>query len=232
MADDCIPLEPIKIPFIKLPAGAKLQGVADFAAGIPTNCKVNLNLLIQLGPLFGAMACILKILQCLGAIVEFAKAAATLNVFKMGQKLQELISAFNDISTCIPPLAPLSFAFMIKDILELIINILTCLVDELASIVEFQASLDFAGAEGNPALLEALNCAKQSSDTSTQNLFQGMVPIQTVLGVIKSLADVASLPLPLPDLSSIGQGGDAVQAIETIRQSLHALKSAIDGLPG
>jgi hypothetical protein len=230
IAIPCIALDEIKIPTISLPAGAELKGVADFAAGVPTNCKVNMSLLVQLGPLLGAMGCILKILEVLGNIIEFAKAAP--DPFKMAEKVKALTDSFADLSSCIPPLAPLNFALMIKGILELIINILSCLVDSLASIVDFQVSLDFAGAEGNPALTEALDCAKRNADTSLHNLLNSVEPIMTVMKVVGAVASLAQLQVTLPDLSALGKAADAAQAVQSLKQSIDGLKSVIESLPG
>jgi len=226
----CIPLDEIKIPSISLPVGAELKGVADFAAGVPTDCKVNMSLLVQLGPLLAAMGCILKILEVLGNIIEFAKAAP--DPFKMAEKVAALVSSFEKLSSCIPPLAPLTFALMIKGILELIINILSCLVDSLASIVDFQVSLDFASAEGNPALLAALDCAQRNADTSMSNLLNSMGPIETVMKVVGGVAALAQLEIALPDLSALGQAADAAQAVQQLKQSIDGMKAVIESLPG
>jgi hypothetical protein len=226
----CIQLDEITIPSIQFPAGAELKGVADFAAGIPSNCKINLSLLVQLGPMLASMGCILKILELLGSIVEFATAAP--NLPKMVDKAAALPGLFAQVAKCLPPLAPIDFALMIKGILELIINILTCLIDSVASIVEFQVSLDFSSAEGNPALTEALQCAQRNADTSMQNLFNSVGPIMTVMKVVGSVASLAQLPVTLPDLSQLGKAGDVVQTVESLKQAIHGLKSVIDSLPG
>jgi hypothetical protein len=226
----CIPLDEIRIPAIPLPTGGELKGVADFAAGVPTNCKIDMSLLIQLGPLLGAMGCILKILEVLGNIIEFAKAAP--DPFKMAEKVGALVSSFDQLKNCIPPLAPFNFVLMIKAILELIINILSCLVDSLASIVEFQVSLDFDGAEGNPALLAALECAQRNADTSMHNLLNSMGPVETVMKVIGGVAALAQLEIALPDLSALGQAADAVQAVQQLKQSIDGLKAVVESLPG
>ncbi|MBB3219832.1 hypothetical protein [Pseudoduganella umbonata] len=226
----CIALDEIRIPAIPLPTGGELKGVADFAAGIPTNCKIDMSLLIQLGPLLGAMGCILKILEVLGNIIDFAKAAP--DPFKMAEKVGALVKSFEELSGCIPALAPFNFVLMIKAILELIINILSCLVDSLASIVEFQVSIDFASAEGNPALLAALECAQRNADTSMSNLMNSMGPIETVMKVVGGVAALAQLDIALPDLSALGQAADAVQAVQQLKQSVDALKAVVDALPG
>lgn len=226
----CVPLDEISIPSIKFPAGAELKGIADFTAGVPSNCKLNLNLLIQLGPMLASMGCILKILQVLGTVVEFANAAP--NLPKMADKALTLAKTFEEMSTCIPPLAPLSFALMIKGILELVINVLSCLIDSLASLLEFQLSLDFAAAEGNPVLTETLECARKNADTSMKNLMTSMEPVMVVMTVVGSVASLAGLSIELPDLSAVGKAGDAAKTIESLKQSIDGLKSVIDALPG
>jgi len=226
----CIALDEIRIPSIPLPTGGELKGVADFAAGVPTNCKIDLNLLVQLGPLLGAMGCILKILEVLGNVVEFATAAP--NLVKMVDKAGALASSFKDLSGCIPAIAPINFVLMIKAILELIINILSCLVDSLASIVDFQVSLDFASAEGNPALTAALECAQRNADTSMSNLLNSMGPIETVMKVVGGVAALAQLEIALPDMSALGQAADAAQAVQQLKQSIDGMKAVIESLPG
>lgn len=226
----CVSIDKIKIPSIGLPAGAELTGLADFASGIPTDCKVNLSLVAQLGPLLASLACLLKVMEVLGNIVDFAKAAP--DPFKMADKVGALVNSFTELSKCIPVLAPLGFVAMIKDILELIINVLSCLVDSLASITEFKLSLDFSGAEGNPALLEALGCAQRNADTSMENTMASVASLMTIMKVAGSLASLAQLPLTLPDLSQLGKAGDALQTIQELKKTVDALKAVIASLPG
>ena len=222
----CIPLDEISIPSIPFPAGAELNGIADFSAGIPSNCKVSINLLVQLGPMLASMGCILKILELLGNVVEFTKAAPDLP--KMGEKVAAITSSFAEMSKCIPPISPVSFAFMIKGILELIINILGCLISNLDSIVDFKSSLDFTSAEGNPALTEKLECARDNADISMKNLVTSMEPIMMVLGTVGSVASMAGIPIELPDLSQIGEQSDISKSLHL---SIDALQSAIEALP-
>ena len=58
---------------LTLPMGGTLQGMADFTRGIPTDCSMNLNLMLQLAPMMASMDCLLKVLKFIGAIVGILK---------------------------------------------------------------------------------------------------------------------------------------------------------------
>lgn len=218
-----------EIPSITVLGGAELTGFLNFADGTPSDCKLTFNLLIQLGPLLAASACLLKLLEVMGAILEFFKAAP--DPFSMGDKALELVPKLEELIPCIPPLSPLNIAIMIKGMLELVISFFSCFLSQLKSILEFQATIDLSMAEGNPALQATLECARDNAQVSMDHLLQSIEPLKPILGSVTSVGGVAGIDLELPDLSNISMEGGAEEAVSSVEEAVDALKQAIEALP-
>src|SRR6266850_5674336 len=58
---------------ITLPTGAVIKAVNDISKGIPTDCSMSFNLLIQLQPFLASFECLLRILKLLGALIKVVK---------------------------------------------------------------------------------------------------------------------------------------------------------------
>lgn len=228
----CVKLRTLpKIPAIKLMGGAELRGFADFSMGPQTDCKLTFNLLLQLSPLLASMACLLKILNVITKLKDFAEAAK--DPLKLPGAAPNLINAIADLSGCIPPLAPIQFALMIKGILSLVISSISCFLSQLESIVTFQASIDLKSAEGNPTLKATLLCAQDNAKISMDNLMMSLQPLQPILDMVTMVVGIVGLPgLDLPNLSSISAGTDQTQTISSLREAVDSLKAAIDKVPG
>jgi len=223
----CIEIKPLgDLPSIPLPAGAQINPFIEIGGPQPTDCKLSFNLLLQLGPLFASMGCLLKILGVLGKIADFANAVP--DPIKIGKVLPDLLAAITDALKCFPPLAILDFLEMIKQIILLILSYLSCFLEQVDSILKFKAGLDFGSAEGNPALTDALNCASASADASMGNLMKSLGPIQPILKIVGTVASMAGQSLTLPDFSSISVSADG----SSIEQTVASIKSAVDGLRG
>ena len=161
---------------ITLPFG-ELKAYRDFAAGMPTDCNLAFNLLIQISPLLASMACLLKILNVISSLKEFLEAFP--NIPAVPAKAAKVVAAIGDMATCLPPGLFLSLFVTIKDILELILSFLLCLISQLESILEFQAGIDLNSAEGNPVLLASLKCAQANAQTAADHLAASIGPIRS-----------------------------------------------------
>jgi hypothetical protein len=227
----CVKLPKIPaIPSITLLGGAELKGVLDFSQGTPTDCKLTFNLLLQLSPLLASMACLLKVLNVIGKLQDFLGAFP--NLADAATKAKPVLDAITELSMCIPALVLPQMALMVKGMLSLIINFLSCFLSQLDSIIRFQATIDLKAAEGNPVLFEALICARNNAQTSMENLMLSIQPLQPILGMIKAVAGIAKLPITLPDFSSVSAGQDQMQVIASLRQGIDTIKDAINSIPG
>ena len=229
----CVELKPLgDIPEIKLLGGAELQAFVDVAAGPPTDCKLTLNLLVQIAPLLASTACLFKILDVISKIKDFADGAKDLDIVKLGTAVPKLIDAITKLEGCIPALQIPRLVLMVSGILKLVIRFLSCFINQLESIIEFRASLDFAAADGNPVLKEALTCAQNSADAAQENLLKSIGPLKPVLDIVGMVGGLAGLSLELPDTASLSAGGDVTSTIASVKQAIDSLQNIADNLPG
>lgn len=233
----CIEIKPLgELPRIPLPAGAQINPFIELGGPQPTDCKLSFNLLLQLGPLLASMGCILKILQALASILEFAQAVPKLptDPGKVLSAIKDLGTSISDALKCFPPIGIVDFLEMIKQIILLILSYLACFLEQIDSILKFKATLDFGAAEGNPALTDALNCAAASADASMQNLMKSLGPIQPILKIVGTVAGMAGQSLTLPDFSSISlsaDGSDIEKTVASIKSGVEGLRNVVASLP-
>jgi hypothetical protein len=224
----CPKLKKPTVPTVQLPFGAQLKGIADFSQGLPTQCSLNFSLLVQLQPLLAAMACMLKVLNVIGKMEAFVKAAK--NPPTMVDTVDDLLKAIDGVRPCLPPLAFPQLAITIKQILQLIVGILQCLVAALDSILEFQQSIDIESAAGNPALENALRCAQDNASASMDSIgtaLEGLQPILEMVTMIAGIAGISLNPIVVPATA----GADAFDTVQSLRDTIDALAEVIDAIP-
>jgi hypothetical protein len=215
---------------ITLPFG-ELKAYRDFAAGMPTDCNLTFNLLVQISPLLASMACLLKILNVIGSLKEFLEAFP--NIPAVPAKAAKVVAAIGDMSTCLPPLLFPNLFITIKDILLLIINFLLCLISQLESILKFQLSIDLSSAEGNPALTASLKCAQANAQTAAEHLAASIGPLQPLLDMVSMIAGIVGLNIAIPPLgATLAPGADLAEGVEKLKQSVEQLKQVVEAIPG
>jgi hypothetical protein len=215
MTVPCIKLPEIDIPSVSLVAGAELKGLVDISLGAATPCKLTFNLLLQLAPLLASMACLLKIITAVTSLL-----AAVQNPAKVG----DAVSAVGELAKCIP--GP-DFAFMIKGILQIVVNFLFCFADNLDQILKFQATIDLSGTDDNPVLRATLICAQDNAKTSIGNLMQALQPLAPILKAIQPLMAPAGLSIDLTQLNNLTVGGSAGISVDAVKQVAQELQVAI-----
>ncbi|MBV9927292.1 MAG: hypothetical protein JOZ96_19900 [Acidobacteria bacterium] len=214
---------------VKLPFG-ELKAFRDFTQGLPTDCTMTFNLLLQIQPLLASMACMLKILNVIGKLKGFFDAGP--NPFEMAKKAGEVAGAIAEVGSCLPPAMFLSLFCTIKDILLIIVNFLLCLISQLESILEFQVGIDLNAAAGNPALKATLQCALENSKRSAEHLAASIGPIQPLLDMVSMIAGIVGLNIALPPLSGTFQpGADMAEGVAKLKQSVEALKQVVETIP-
>jgi hypothetical protein len=228
----CVELPKIpKIPSIKLLGGAEIKGVMDLSLGPPSDCRLTFSLLVQLAPLLASMACLFKILNVILKLKDFAE-GATDPLNKLPKAVPGLLEAIGELTECIPPMQIPQLVIMIKGMLQLVVSFLNCFIEQLESIINFQAQIDFKVAEGNPLLIAELKCAKQNAQVSMDNLMLSLQPLEPIFKTLTMVAGIAQVPLKLPDLSKISAGQVDIQAISDLKQTISSLKQVVDSLPG
>jgi hypothetical protein len=235
------PCEMIKLPSpkkltVQLPVGgARIQAFSDISKGVPNDCSMTLNLMVQIAPFLAASACLFKVLALIEPLVDIIKALATLNPIKIAKALPKFIKAAADLAPCIA--FPIGVPFFIRDLLCLIIKVLNCLLGQLKSLMAIMngisLQLSIAEADGNTDLVDALNCAKENAELQGKHLTQAIEPIGVILKLVGPLMGIAGIgPIEIKPVSSQA-GVEGMQALmKTIQGIIGTLQIAADALGG
>lgn len=233
------PCEMIKLPSpkkltIQLPVGgAKIQAFSDISKGVPNDCSLTLNLMVQLAPFLAASACLFKVLALIEPLVGVIKAVP--NPVDLAKTVPKFLKAAADLAPCIA--FPVGVPFFIRDILCLIIKVLNCLLGQLKSLLAIMngitLQLSTAEAEGNTALVDALKCAKENAELQGQHLTQAIEPIGVILQLVGPLLGIAGVgPFQLPAVGSKSDFDAMQQLVKTIQGFIGTLQIAADALGG
>jgi hypothetical protein len=221
---------------LTLPTGVSLQGMADFTRGIPTDCSMNLNLMLQLAPMMASMECLLRILKFIGVVVGVLKGIT--NPASILSAVPKIVSAADDLVKCLGIAIPgVPICTFIKDLLLLISTMLLCVVKELDSILKIlsglQLQISIAEANGNTDLLAALNCAQQNAQTSAEGAMQSMQTIVVLLTLAGTFMELAQINLNVTIPSAVP--ANDLQAMQTLLDDLGAaatvIKEVAEALP-
>jgi hypothetical protein len=224
----CISLKPAKPLKISLPFGGfELRSITNIADGPPTDCSLAHSLLLQITPMLGSMACLLKVLKVVSAL----KATAESGFIKAG----DLITAIGDMADCLKiVLGPIPICTMVKDILLLIIAYLSCVIQAADSILHAQIGIDLNAAQGNPVLLASMKCAQENTQTALSGVTDAMVGLQPIIEMVNmALSIVDQDPIALPPLAMatptaaslleedpLKPARDIIETLKTIAQAL------------
>ena len=219
------------IPNIQLLGGVELKAFVDLAGGPPTDCKLSMNLLIQLAPLLASMTCLFKILDVMAKLQDFAN-AATDPLKNLPGAVPALVNSIGELTKCMPPFQIPQLFIMLKTMLQLVLRFLSCFLSQLDNILEFRASIDFDAADGNPVLRESLTCAKNSADAAQANLFKSLEPLMPVMNIVGMVAGIAKISLTIPDFAAMSAGGDVTASVHAIKAAVLSLQQVVDGIPG
>jgi hypothetical protein len=230
----CVTLPSLSgIPKIPLLGGAELRGIVDASRGPVTDCQVNMSLLVQLAPYLANLACVIKLMNVIAKIKDFAN-AATDPINKLPGAVPALVDSINQLQGCIPFLVPLDLLAMLKAILQMVITFLNCLVSQIAGVLAFEATLDPSATGDNDTLRGVLECARTNADAALSSLKQAIDPLQPILQMVSVIADIAGQPMAiaLPDLSTIEAGADASQALQPLKDAIAGIEAIVDAIPG
>lgn len=236
-AATCYELPELKVPSIILPTGGVIKAVGDFTDRVPSECSLNMSLLIQLGPILANLECIIKLLGIIDPLKKVADAMTSGNILKIADAAPALVEALAAISQCVLKLTvpPLGIACFLASILKLIVKILSCMVDQLASMVslitDLSSHLIIANKEGNTALAATLECGLKNAQTSTKNSMAGLDPVTAILDLMAPLMELAGQePIQMPSFDQLESVEQLEQAMETLNETVSALELVADTL--
>jgi hypothetical protein len=214
---------------ISLPYGASLQAFRDFSKGVPDDCALINNLLVQLAPLLGSMACLVKVLKSLEAVKGWLEDATTPDKLLSGAV--DVVESLADLAPCFLAVTPAGIAPFIKDILLAIIKLLRCIIQSITSILDFQAGLDFNAAEGNPVMIAQLECAQANASETMAHSLAALGPIGPLLDLVAPLLEIVGLSLETPPMDEIMGMTDVSDAIDQIDAVIGQIETVVEALP-
>jgi len=219
---------------ITLPTGTSLQAFTDISKGIPTDCAMSFNLLIQVAPFLASIECLIKVLAVIGPLVGVVQGDLTPDT---ADKLAKAMSALAPcLKIAIPGLPWITF---VRDILCLILKVLRCILGQLKSIAGLigglAIQLESAKQSGNSDLQKAIECAQENAAISAKHLSESMESIGALLKLLEPFMSLANAPvITLPpigsatDLQSLNQ---TIQAIQGVVDSIEAVTDSLGGCP-
>jgi hypothetical protein len=217
---------------VTLPTGTAIKGMADLTRGIPTDCSMKLNLMLQLAPMMASMDCVLKILKFITVIIKILKNFNPLTA------VSDVLTATEDLAKCLGIVIPgIPICTFLKELLSLIATVLLCAVTELDSILKLlggiQLQLSVAQAAGNDDLVQALQCARQNAQKSAEGSMQSLQPVMVLLSLAGAFMDIAGVKVDVSLPSAVP--ADDLAAMQTMLDDIGAaakvIKEVADALP-
>jgi hypothetical protein len=218
---------------LALPTGGRIPAINDFTQGIPSDCSLGFSLLIQLGPLLGSLDCIIKILNLVKPLSDVINGLP----FPPAKALKEFGEAVEPVVKCAVAFTPQgALPLFIKDILCLVIKLVSCLIDQLKSIVALMGSLSLqlTAAEGNEQLLANVECAQQNAQCAADGAMKSFEPVLVILELVAPLIEIVPAvdPIEIPTFGSTEDVEQIEGVIATMEEFRDTLQLVADGLGG
>jgi len=219
---------------LQLPSGGTIKGIGDVTRGIPTNCSLNVSLMLQLAPILGNLECFIRVLKLIKPLIDIVKGLP----FPPVKAITDFAEAAKEVMECITAFTtPAGIGPFVRDILCLIIRMLSCLVQQMDSVLSLmeKLSLSIAAADGNATEQALLQCAQENAQRAATAQLQSVEPVMVILEMVAPLLEIAQVgPIEIP---SIG-GGESVEdmrafvtTLEQLVETLELVAKALGGCP-
>ena len=231
----CIPMPKPGKAQITLPfGGATIQAFNDITKGIPDDCSLNFSLALQIGPVLANMKCLIEALKVVEPLVTLITALGKADLIAIGQALPKFVEAVPPLVECIAKFF-IGVPLFLRDLLLMLAKLLGCVVQSLKSALAVMSGLQLqiasAEAEGNLALLAALECAQEQAQASAQHALTAVDPLLVLLSLAEPLFGLAGVsPIQTPQLASDGtlEGLQSlVDVLDTLAKTLRTVAEAI-----
>jgi len=217
---------------LNLPTGGTIKGIGDITKGIPTDCSLNVSLMLQLGPILANLECFIRVLKLIKPLIDIVKGLP----FPPVEAIKDFGEAATDVAECIVKFTtPAGMLPFVKDILCLIIRILSCMLDQMKSLLAMteKLSIDFAAADGNAVEQALIKCAQDNAQRSANAQLQAVEPVMVILEIAAPVFEIAQVgPLEIPTFGGV-EGFDEMQTfVGTMEGFVETLQLVADGLGG
>jgi hypothetical protein len=237
------PCEDLKLPSpsplkITLPTGGSINALTDISKGIPNDCSMIFNLMLQISPFLAATDCLFKLLGLIAPLIDVVKALGPPpDPFKLGSAIPKFLKAAADLAPCLLVVTGAPLIPFLKDLLCLIIKALNCFVDQMESVLGLMSGLTLdlnaAMASGNAELQRTLECAQENAAIAADHLTKSIEPIGVILKLAGPLMGLAGVsPIEMPAIGSETDLESLQGVIKTMKGVIGTLQIAADALGG
>jgi hypothetical protein len=223
---------------IHLPTGGTMSAFADISKGIPTDCSMTFSLMLQIAPFLAVSECLLKLLKLIKPLIDVIKSLGPPpDLLKLANSIPEFLQAANELLPCLLVPTPLNILPFIRDLLCLIIRVLTCFTSQMRSIIAImqglQIKLNLAQNSGNLDLITTLQCAQDNANTQAQHLMASLEPVGVLLSLAGTMFDIAGVQtIQLPSVGSQTDLASLNTLVEDIQTATAAIQVVADALGG
>lgn len=235
----CIPLAPPGKVEINLPMGGTLKGIADITKAIPDDCSLSFSLVLQLAPFLANLDCLFKIVKVIQPMLDVVTGLGKVppDLPKVAGALPKLIEAAPPLIECIAKVTGAGIPLFVRDLLCLIIKLLSCVIGQLKSIMNVMGGLAIqiqsAQAAGNAELLAALKCSQENAQTSAQHMVSAIEPIVLLLSLAEPFLGIAGVdPIKIPSVAAPDDLEKMQDAVNTLDELVKTLKLAAEVVGG
>lgn len=217
---------PLPTPLkVELPFGGSMQAFVDMSKGIPNDCSMNFNLMVQIAPLLAALECPMRMLKLLQPLIKIIESVSKLQP-PSPKLLIDFGEAAAELSTCFIALGKVPL--MIMDLLRLVRSVLNCLLGQLKTLRDLMngLALRFGEAEGNPDLRASIECAQQNAAVQAQALTSSIDPIAGVIALVSTVAGIVGLEIDV----KLETGGAPPETTEQLDAVISVLQAAVDAI--
>ena len=240
---DLPPCEDIKLPSpsplkITLPTGGSINALTDISKGIPTDCSMIFNLMLQISPFLAATECLFKLLGLIAPLIDVVKGLGPPpDPIKLGSAIPKFIKAAADLAPCLLVVTGAPLIPFLRDLLCLIIKALNCFLGQMKTLLGVMKGitlqLNLATASGNTELQRTLQCAQDNAATSAEHLTKSIEPIGVILKLASPLMGLAGVgPIELPSIGSNTDLAALEEVVRTLQGVVGTLQIAADALGG
>jgi hypothetical protein len=243
-AFDIPPCEDLKLPSpsplsITLPTGGSLKALTDISKGIPNDCSMTFNLMLQIAPFLAASDCLFKLLGIIAPLIDVIKSLGPPpDPIKLPKAILKFLEAAEKLAPCLLVVTGAPLIPFIKDLLCLILKALNCFLGQMKSILGImkglQIQLDAAKSSGNFELQQTVECAQENAALSAQNLTRSLEPLGAILQLAQPLMELAGIPDTIT-ISPPVPGADVEafeHAIRDIQGVVGTIQVVVDALGG
>ncbi|RKF14889.1 hypothetical protein D6850_08435 [Roseovarius spongiae] len=221
---------------ISLPNGGRIQAIPDLTNGIPDDCSLATNLLIQLQPYLASIACLLKVLGLIEPLIKVVKGLNPPDPIKLAQAVPDFIEAAAALAPCLGMLIPgVPIYNFVKDLLRLIIKIIKCMIGSLQTVLGVMQGiglrLEAAEAAGNTQLKALLECAQENASNSARHAQAALGPVENLMPMVMSFLELAGVSFELPELGDPEDAEALAETIQKLEETVTVLEQIIENLP-